>query len=227
MMTKKLWLVWKEPNSLRRYVVGELEQTVSKYIFKYTNPELDDAIKVGFEYFPGFSDLKEIYENSKMFSNIETRLPNPTRPDYLEILNIYGLEKDSDVMEILKITKGRLLTDNFEFVPVFEKNKIEFDIAGTKYYEAKNIKNQLMINDDLFLVLEPDNTYDKYAIKVVCIISGEERKLGYVPRYYSEYLTDMLKNNIKYSAKIKSLNFDSPLDDEDITAGVKLIFDID
>ena len=34
----------------------------------------------------------------------------------------------------------------------------------------------------------------------------------------------MLDENVKYSAKIKYLNFESKLDDEDITADVKLIF---
>lgn len=35
----------------------------------------------------------------------------------IEILNYYDLENNSEDFEILKHTKGRLITDNFEFVP--------------------------------------------------------------------------------------------------------------
>ena len=34
----------------------------------------------------------------------------------------------------------------------------------------------------------------------------------------------MLDKNVKYSAKIKYLNFESELNDEDVTVDVKLIF---
>ncbi len=51
-----------------------------------------------------------------LFSNIESRLPNTSRPEYLEILNTYDLEPNASQIEILKKTKGRLLTDNFDLV---------------------------------------------------------------------------------------------------------------
>ena len=98
----KLWLIWKEPKERRRYVIGELIYDENSYFFKYVNPELDDARKVGFNYFPGFYDLEKTYESKSLFANIETRLPNPNRPDYLEILNVYGLEIGSCKMDILR-----------------------------------------------------------------------------------------------------------------------------
>lgn len=62
------------------------------------------------------------------------------------------------------------------------------------------------------------------SIKIILRKEGKEYHLGYVPRYYSKELTELLKNNIEYSAMIKSLNFESEFDDEDITVFVKLIF---
>lgn len=47
--------------------------------------------------------------------------------------------------------------------------------------------------------------------------------LGYVPRFYSRELSKMLEENIKYSAQIKYLNFETSLRDEDITVDIKLI----
>lgn len=225
-MTNKLWLIWKEPKERRRFIIGELTYENNEYKFKYIDPELNNARKNGLDFFPGFDDIeKEYVSNTSLFPNIETRLPNTARPEYLEILNLYDLDTDSSKMEILEKTKGRLLTDNFEFVPVFDKNKIEFEIAGTSHSnDIKNYKDIFEVNDNLFLERESDNKYDEYAIKVICKKNSTLYHLGYVPRYYSKELSRMLDENVKYSAKIKYLNFESKLNDEDITADVKLIF---
>lgn len=224
-MKNKLWLIWKQPQTRRRYKIGILEYKDNEYSFKYVNPELEDAQKVGFDYFPGFSDINMEYKNSDLFANIQTRLPNKNRPDYLDILNSYGLDSKSSKFDILKATKGRLITDNYEFVPIFDNNKIEFDVAGTRHcLDVKKCKDIISINDKLELQLEPDNEYDKYAIRVILTKNGKNYHLGYVPRYYSMELYELLNNNVEYSALIQSLNFESELNDEDITAYVKLIF---
>ena len=226
-MKKEMWLIWKNPVSRRRYKIGILKYDGNKYTYEYVNPELNDAIKVGFKDFPGFGDIYKTYESNELFANILTRLPNKSRPDYLEILNSYNLKADSNDLDILKATKGRLLTDNFEFVPAFDYNKVEFDVAGTRHCEdVKKCINQNLINvnDKLELELEPTNEYDKNAIKVLLSKNGNKYHLGYVPRYYTEELAKLLKENIEYSAMIQSLNFESEISDEDITAIVKLIF---
>lgn len=223
---KEMLLIWKEPISRRRFIIGNLSYDGIKYIFKYTNPEVEDAKKYGFEFYPGFQKLNKIYESEQLFPNIETRLPNPLRPDYLEILNSYGLEKDSTKLQILCKTKGRLITDNYEFVPSFDKHKIEFEIAGTRHSnDTIKCKEFLSINKKLYLILDDNNKYDENAVKVIYKCNNKDYELGYVPRYYSKELKKILKENIKYSAMIESLNFDSNIRDEDITVSVKLIFE--
>ena len=226
-MKKEMWLIWKDSVSRRRYKIGILTYDGSKYTFKYVSPELNDETKVGFKYFPGLGDVHKTYDSNPSSANILTRLPNKSRPDYLEILNSYNLEIDSTNFDILKATKGRLLTDNFEFVPAFDYNKVEFDVAGMRHCE--NVKkciaqNLINVNDKLVLELEPTNEYDKNAIKVLFNKDGKSYHLGYVPRYYTEELVKLLQSNIEYSAMIQSLNFESEISDEDITAFVKLIF---
>ena len=226
-MKERLLMIWKEPISRRRFIIGELSRDENLYYFNYVNPELDSAREKGFQYFPGFYDLKEEYTSSDLFANIDTRLPNPARPDYLEILNYYDLRVNSTKMEILRATKGRLLTDNFEFVPPFDGNdKIEFDIAGTRYYLVEEkVRENLKINDDLELEQEVDNKEDEYAIKVLYSLGNEKILLGYVPRYYSKDLSLLLEKGVKYSAKIENLKLESDISDEDVTASVKLIFE--
>ena len=167
-MINKLWLIWKDPIDRRRYKIGILERDDNYYYFKYVDPELNLAKEAGFDYYPGFEDTNKEYRNEKMFLNIENRLPNKKRPDYLEILNSYNLDIDSDSMEILKATKGRLVTDTYEFVEPFDQKKIEFDIAGTRHCEdLKECKNDIKVNDKLDLELDPNNVSDQYAIKII------------------------------------------------------------
>lgn len=226
-MKEELWLIWKDPTSRRRYKIGSLIKENNRYKFNYVNPELDDAKKVGFKYFPGFEDLKKTYENDNLFANILTRLPNETRPDYLEILNCYNLEKDSDNFDILKATRGRTLTDNYEFVPSFFLSKIEFDVAGTSHCsDIEECRNYLRVNKKLYLDPEPDNLNDPNAIKITFKENNKIYHLGYVPRYYCKELLTELKKGTQYSAMIQSLNLESQLSDENITASVKLILNI-
>ncbi len=226
-MKEELWLIWKEPISHRRYKIGSLIKEKNRYIFNYVNPELDDAKKVGFKYFPGFEDLTKSYESEDLFTNILTRLPNETRPDYLEILNCYNLEKDSSVFDILKATRGRAITDNYEFVSAFDSSKIEFDVAGTSHCsDVEKCKKYLKVNKKLYLDPEPENLNDPNAIKIIFKENDKSYHLGYVPRYYCKGLLAELKKGTQYSAMIQSLNLESQLSDENITANVKLIFDI-
>lgn len=226
-MKDELWLIWKDPVSRRRYKIGKLIKEFNAYKFYYVTPELNDAKKVGFGFFPGFENLTRTYESDKLFANIVTRLPNETRPDYLEILNCYNLEKDSSDFEILKATRGRTITDNYEFVPAFDPSKIEFDVAGTSHCsDIEKCKNYLKVNKRLYLEPEPENHNDKNAIKIIFKENDKTYHLGYVPRYYCKELLHELEKGIEYSAMIQSLNLESQLNDENITANVKLILNI-
>ena len=226
-MNNELWLIWKEPLSHRRFKIGILIKLNDGYEFSYVDPELGEARKVGFNFFPGFNDLSKTYKNNELFINIASRLTNKGRIDYLEILNSYNLDKESSDFDILKATRGRTLTDNYEFVPAFDLNKIEFDVAGTRHCKDINkCKDFLKINRVLYLEPEPNNKNDENAVKVVLKENGKLYHLGYVPRYYSKELLNELNKGAKYSAMIQNLKFNSPFSDENIVANVKLIFDV-
>ena len=226
-MNNELWLIWKEPLSHKRFKIGILIKLNDGYEFSYVDPELGEARKVGFNFFPGFNDLSKTYKNNELFINIASRLPNKGRIDYLETLNSYNLDKESSDFDILKATRGRTLTDNYEFVPAFDLNKIEFDVAGTRHCKDINkCKDFLKINRVLYLEPEPNNKNDENAVKVVLKENGKLYHLGYVPRYYSKELLNELNKGAKYSAMIQNLKFNSPFSDENIVANVKLIFDV-
>ena len=226
-MNNELWLIWKEPLSYRRFKIEILIKLNDGYEFSYVGPELGEARKVGFNFFPGFNDLSKTYKNNELFINIASRLPNKGRIDYLEILNSYNLDKESSDFDILKATRGRTLTDNYEFVPAFDLNKIKFDVAGTRHCKDINkCKDFLKNNRVLYLEPEPNNKNDENAVKVVLKENGKLYHLGYVPRYYSKELLNELNKGAKYSAMIQNLKFNSPFSDENIVVNVKLIFDV-
>ena len=219
---KTLLLVWKDFETRTRYVVGNLTYDGNSYYFKYINPELACAQEHGFTCYPGFENLTKVYESKELFLNISSRLPNKSRDDYLEILNYYNLNLANNEYEILTRTKGRLLTDTFEFVPYFDKNKIEFEIAGTRY--SKEITKYFKdIKPNTKLELEQTTYKDEPAVKVYGILA-KKVFLGYVPRYYAKEIYELLEKKVSYSAMIKDVKFESLINDEHITANVKLLF---
>jgi len=51
-------------------------------------------------------------------------------------------------------------------------------LAGFRYYDAKQVWNEMKVGDALTLVREPHNAYDSNAVRV----EWRGRQLGYVPR---------------------------------------------
>lgn len=70
---------------------------------------------------------------------------------------------------------------------------IEFNLAGIHYRTslAKDTIKILDILSDIHLIKEPYNEYDSSAVKVVY----DKKRLGYVPKYYSDEVTQLINQN--------------------------------
>ena len=225
-MKKDLWIIWKHPISKKTYKIGILTLENNTYRFVYVNSELEEARKNGYMGYPGFSDFSKVYENNVLFANIKTRLPNPKRPDYLEILNYYNLETNSSDFDILKATKGKLVTDNYEFVSPFDANKLIFNISGTELCsDIEKCLDIIKVNDELLLEITNKGDNDINSIKVIYVNNGNTYHLGYVPRYYSNELGKLLLNDTPYSAMVYSVNCISEIKEANISVLVKLIYE--
>ena len=215
----ELWLIWKQPTSRRRYKIGTLLIEQKQYTFRYDD-EINDAKSDGFTCFPGFEDINKTYESTSMFPNIFSRLPNKKRPDYKNILMFYNLKEDASDDEILAATKGKLVTDNYEFVQAFNEKNILFDIVGTRHSkDLQKCLHSLKKGMKISLELDKTNEHDKYAIKVLL----ESMHIGFVPRYYSKNLTKLLEKNKDYNAIIENVNFENVLSDEEVIIVVRVI----
>ena len=140
-----------------------------------------------------------------------------------ELLSVYG-----GIVFLSKKEKDKFITQYRSIINDIKckycKNKIEFEVAGTRY--SKDLmENKDKIKNDSVLRLEVVNYKDELAVKILTNVDNNLIELGYVPRYYAKEVANLLKDNVNYSAMIKKIRFDSQNPDENITASVKLLFD--
>ena len=206
-----LYLIWKDPTTRRNYVVGQLSKN-SQFEFTY-GFEIKDAIKKGFELLTSFEDMDKVYKSDTLFPTFSSRLPDHKRRDIGKILSKYDL-KEYNEYKLLKRSGARLPIDNLEFIdPLLPEDSNKgriFDIAGIRHYigcDGKECKKAINLNvgDELILVREPKNDYDKYAIK---ILDKFDNLIGYIPRYYSKSLTNYLKAGKEYRCTVFEVNKD-------------------
>lgn len=205
-----IYVIWKEPETRRQYTVGELVKN-GNYKFSY-GYEVEKAIKKGFKGLICFEDFKETYYSDVLFPAFSSRLPDERRRGIERILKRYGLEK-YDAYELLKRSGAKLPIDNLEFIdplPDEVNENIErcFYIAGTRHYigcEGKCCDKSVKIEkgDTLNLVLESDNKYDHNAIMVYDELRNH---IGYIPRYYSELLTNFIKKDYDCHCEVYFVN---------------------
>lgn len=158
-----------------------------------------------------FSDINKTYQSEVMFPSFACRLPDKRRRGIEGILKKYGLT-EYDEFELLKQSGARLPIDTFSFImPIFHDSgaiDIKFNVMGVRNYigcdgEKCKRANDFKIGQKLVLLPEPDNQYDKYAIKIQ---TENNEKVGYVPRYYNKILLEKLLKNENYICKIEQFN---------------------
>lgn len=204
-----LRLVWKNPVSRKNYTVGELERRNSVFFFRYCE-QYKEALNEGWEMIQAFPDDKE-YKNESLFPVFASRLPDKKRKNIDEILQKYCL-KEYDGFALLRQSGGRLPIDTYEFIdPIFEEDvtvEREFWIAGTRHVagcRGKKCTNcpELSRGEELNLVVDQNNEYDKYAVKILTL---DGHSVGFVPRYYSKGVAERLASNMTYHCFVKDVD---------------------
>lgn len=200
-----LYLIWKDVQSRRQYIVGELIKN-GQFEFQYCE-EVEQAIEHGFTPLVCFPDLDKKYVSSRLFPVFSSRLPDRKRKDMKKILDKYGLEEYEEYA-LLKRSGARLPIDTLEFIdPIFDsENSFErtFFIAGVRHYiECNGEKCEQAIEiiraDEVYLRCEQENKFDYNAVQV---IDKNDILLGYVPRYYSEGITKLLQQQRDISCHV-------------------------
>ena len=196
-----LYLVWKENVTRKQYVIGQLTKN-GQFEFNY-GFQVNEAIGNGFKLLLSFEKLDVVYESPFMFPVFSSRLPDKKRKGIDKILKKYKLV-EYDEYKLLKASGAKLPIDNLEFIdPIFgDEDEITrlFYLAGPRHYIGCNgedcVKSlTISTGDKLLLVFEPENKFDKNAIKIV---DQNNNHIGYLPRYFSESVKKALESNYVY-----------------------------
>ncbi len=200
-----LYLIWKSEQSRKQYIVGQLIKN-GQYEFQYVE-NIKDAMDDGFTPLLCFQDTQKVYTDKKLFSVFASRLPDKKRRDIHDILQKYDLEEYDEYL-LLKRSGARLPIDDFEFIdPIMNLNENIvriFFMAGVRHYLGCNGEHcdkaiSVTRGDEIILRRELDNHFDTNAVQMLDV-SG--KLLGYVPRYYSEGVSQMLAGNKKISCHV-------------------------
>ena len=203
-----IYLVWQEPKTRSRMVVGELKRQ-DGFIFFYTQ-DYKKAKEMGWGMLRPFPEEK-IYRSDRMFPVFSCRLPDPKRRDIDSILKEYGME-EYDEYDLLKKSGAKLPIDSYEFIdPIFPDDESvtrNFFVSGVRHAaqcdgEDCGLMDVVDIGDELELVLEPENPVDKFAVAIYTQIGD---KIGYVPAYYCEQVTHRLEMRMTYLCEVLEVN---------------------
>ena len=204
-----LYLIWKDPKTRKQFRIGKLVKN-GGYEFKY-DLEINDALKAGFLLIPTFPDTNKTYTRKDLFPAFACRLPDKSRPEIKNILSKYDMD-EYDEYELLKRSGARTLSDSFEFInPILSLDdkeiKRHFRIAGSRHYaECKGNCCEMLncyVGESLLLEKDPNNEYDPYAIKIK---NSKDEFIGYIPRYFSESVSELLNKGYSCSLKVKHIN---------------------
>jgi len=195
----ELLVVWKDPVTRNRIVIGRLWKQDDLYHFEYVRDDEDErgsieyAIKMGYKPIKIFEDLDQEYTSEELFA------------PFLNRLN--GKDRSNNPFEVLKRTGGRLTTDTLEFMEPIDEEKlcrtVSFNIAGWRHYDGDEALEELESGQELHLEIEADNIYDMHAIEIWT--KDKKYKLGYVPAVYSRYIDKLVEDN-KYTAQISQID---------------------
>lgn len=208
-MKETLLVVWQNIETRQKYHVGTLtfkpHENIYEFQYNYGSHHrgLEQAIESGFNGIHEFEMNENVLQSEELFYFFNKRLPNTKRSDYALLLKRFGLDESSSKMEFLKRTKGRLATDNYElFSPVILEEKeftLETYIEAWQYYDGDVVIDQLEVEEALVLIREPNNEYDKFAVK---IHTEKGYMLGYISAVYSEFIANIIDNQRKYKVRI-------------------------
>lgn len=195
---KSVYIAWQDPDSRSWHTVGKLSSNNDEYEFNYTN----GAKSNNFIPFTGMTDLGSTYRSRLLFPLFSKRLLSDRRPEFNTFMSWLGLDKYQNNKPIMILAKsgGMKRTDSLQFFPEIKKDEnnqfeLEFFVHGIKYLTAsarERVKN-LHTGDKLYLMPDPQNPVDRYALAVR--VSEPTEIVGYCPRFLSKDLGDLLMDD--------------------------------
>ncbi|WP_143961217.1 HIRAN domain-containing protein [Litoribacter populi] len=180
-----IYLTWREGQGKRRHRVGVLKRSATNgVLFKYLSEGVKQAQEDGFSPYTEFPDLEKEYK-SGVLEIFGQRIMKQERSDIQDLFDFWEIDPKfkGDKYYMLAHTQGLNPTDNFEFLAEYNPVKeLRFltDLAGLSQFKLK--PGILRPGDLLTYEKEPDNPYDRFAVKV---LKGDT-PIGYIKMVHSK-----------------------------------------
>ena len=195
---KSVYLSWQDPETRQWFPVGKLTHEDGVYRFVYTKGA---KLSPNFTPFGRMLNLTDTYKSNELFPLFANRLISNKRPEYKSILEWLDLREDeADPLALLARTEGIRATDSLTVFPCPEpdadgKYRFDFFSHGLRYRPDEAIKtvNTLKPGDRLYLMPDPQNRYDNYAIALRT--DDPTTIVGYCPRYITKDFLKLLNND--------------------------------
>lgn len=198
----RLLVIWGEPSTGSRHVIGHLARSSGEFRFWYET-DLANAKERGFQMLPEFPARRRAddpYVERYLFALFAERIPAPTRRDAAGMLAAWGVEHPDDQFEVLARSGGLRATDRLELAEYRAPDDdlsepLEFRIAGrSRIVDAA----PLAVGDAVSLRREPDNEVDPAAV----VVDRLGRRAGYVPRQYTALLGRLLDGGVALHGEV-------------------------
>jgi len=110
-------------------------------------------------------------------------------------------EFKTDKYYLLAHTQGMVTTDNFEFLADYKVRRDLSFVTDLASVRSRNLQpGSIKIGDSLSFVTEPENEFDKYAVKVY----KGDIQVGYIKKIHSRVFFPQSARNLKI--KVKALD---------------------
>jgi hypothetical protein len=216
----KIYVAWRNPTTTSWHPIGLLKHESGSYSFEY----LAGVSRAdGFNRPAEFPDFRKKYHSRSLFPLFKNRMMATGRPDHTRYLDWLQLEKkDAGTLAELAMSGGRRTGDSFELfsVPTQSSNgfyKVAFFLHGLRYKsdEVTSHASSLRAGDSLQFEPELINPHDVCAHK----ITHNDWDLGYVPRYLSCDIAELLRADRMFSPadklsatlSVDAVNIEAPL----------------
>ncbi|HTC00696.1 MAG TPA: HIRAN domain-containing protein [Ferruginibacter sp.] len=196
----KIYVVWRKGVGSTRYAIGILEKKPDgKHVFNYLPKTVELQKKEGFTPYTEFQDLRKEY-NGNVAEIFGQRLIKLDRPDINNFLKFWevDLEKAQDKFYLLGKTQGLVATDNFEFLAEYNlqlDTHFLTELTGLSHNKLET--GAIEKGDFLTFKTDPQNEYDKYAVK---LFKGE-KEVGHIKKYHSKIFYELNADKLKLEVK--------------------------
>ncbi|MCI0156406.1 hypothetical protein KNO15_06825 [Leifsonia shinshuensis] len=219
----ELLVIWQQPGTRAMIPVGILTFDGATYTFDYL-PNVADVAE--FRPLLGFRDLTKTYKSDELFPLFRERVLDPTRPDFVRVLDGLSLDPESATLwEQLVRSGGSSEGDTLQVTPFpresadgwtctalvagvryLAKKAVETADGLTRIYsdvELEDLLGRLTPGQPLRVVAELGNDYNADA-QLFFTEHGEP--VGYVPDWLAKLMAPCLKDGTSVRAVVERVN---------------------